>query len=295
MRDSFGVSLSGRSCGITLYQTQWTLYITRDTQSLVSIPANYVSESITLRNGPKATGPRKLCGVTETGCAESALGRGGDSRLDWTPMGLIADGTVKVEESEGTAGDDVSGAFDFGGSGAQPFTVPDDLEDIPRVPETPKITSTDNKATDNKQSIPRDRSKVNKERQAEYRSRIEMAKEVAPFVEAALNEYIKGRLDGVALDSASIIVPYWVIETSKGQQKVSGPIAEAMAFHGLAGTDGLSRKFIDLVENHPVIFGMVYIVGAFGYLELVIQKIIKQQADEAAARAASEDSVAIHT
>ena len=290
-----GVSLSGRSDGITLYQTLLALYITRDTQSLVSIPANYVSESITLRNGPKATGPRKLCGVTETGCAESALGRGGDSRLDWTPMGLIADGTVKVEESESTASDTVSGAFDFGG--AQPFTVPDDLEDIPRVPrvpETPKVTFTDNKATD-KQSIPRDRSKSNKERQAEYRARIDMAKEVAPFVEAALNEYIKGRLNGTAIDSATIIVPYWVLQTSKGQEKVSGPISEAMAFHGLAGTDGLSRKFIDLVENHPVIFGMVYIVGAFGYLELVIQKIIRQQADEAAARAASEDSVAIHT
>lgn len=209
-------------------------------------------------------------------------------------MGLIADGTVKVEESEGTTGDDVSGAFDFGGGTAQPFVVPDSIEDIPKVPETPKVTFSESKPSD-KGGMPRNGTKGQKERQAEYRSRIDMAKEVAPFVEAALNEYIRTRLDGVTLDSATIIMPYWVIETSKGQQRVSGSIGEAMAFHGLAGTDGLSRKFIDLIENHPVIFGLIYIVGALGYLEIIIQKVIKQQEQEAAAKAANDDGVAVHS
>jgi len=206
-------------------------------------------------------------------------------------MGMIADGTVKVESEEGTA-DSIGGAFDFSGVGAVPFDVPDTIDDIPKVPETPKVSFVESKPAD-KQSAPRNGTKSQKDRQAEYRSRIEMAKEVAPFVEAALNEYIKGRLNGTAIDSATIIVPYWVLQTPKGQERVSGPISEAMAFHGLAGTNGLSRKFIDLVENHPVIFGMVYIVGALGYLELVIQKVIKQQEQEEASRAAREDSVAV--
>lgn len=208
-------------------------------------------------------------------------------------MGIIANGTVTVDvNDDNVTTSDVGSAFDFGGGNGLPFEVPNTLEDIPKVPETPKVTFNDGKAAENKgQSLPRNNSKSNRERQSEYKSRIETAKEAAPFVHAALNQYIATRLDGVQVDSATIIVKYWAIETTKGQQVVSGPIGEALAFHGLAGTSGLSTKLIELVENHPVLFGLVYIAGAMVYLEVVIQGIIKQQ--EATRASADTSNVAV--
>ena len=181
--------------------------------------------------------------------------------------------------------------FDFSGESV-PFEVPETLEDIPKIPSQSKVNfggetppKRENPAT------PRSGAKT-RERQQEYRNRIEMAKEASPYVAAALNEYLKSRLDGATIDSATIEVPYWSLETSKGSQMVKGSIAEAMAFHGLAGSSGLTAKFIDMIENHPVLFGMFYIVGCMGYLELIIQKILREQM-EAARKAEENPSVAV--
>jgi hypothetical protein len=183
---------------------------------------------------------------------------------------------------------EVNGAFNFGiptPMSSEAEVVSTDNTDIPTVPE-PKVKSdnSEEKASkNNKRNDPK-----YKARQIEYQSRVAMARETAPYVAMALNEYVKTR--GVEFDTndASRKLAYWVMDSPKGEIVVKGTVAEAMSFHGLAGVGGISVNLMEWIEKHPAIFGMFYIAGLMLYLETVIQAQLQVKARDEAA-----DNVAI--
>lgn len=201
---------------------------------------------------------------------------------DTSVSGDVVSADTVVEET-------VSMNSDFGFSDPVVINIdsdmPDDNDDIPPVPFFPRSSSTG--STDDK-GAPRGAKSANrrshpkhKERQAEYQRRIAMAKETAPLAAAAINFYVNKRLgDKVAFDSNSDknLVPYWWLDTNKGEQVISGTIAEAACFHGLAGASGVTGKLVELLESYPTITGLIYIAGMTVYLELIIHTMLEQLA-----------------
>lgn len=148
-----------------------------------------------------------------------------------------------------------------------------DTSDIPKVPDVKVAASSDNASDSGKQSTGRRTkgSAAHRARQAEYQRRIAAAKQAAPITAAALHAYLKVR--GVLFDTndPNKLVPYWFIDTAKGEEIVSGTIAEALTFHGLAGASGFTARVLELIESHPGIVGMLYIAGMMTYIEIIIQ------------------------
>lgn len=209
-------------------------------------------------------------------------------------MGLMSNGNAVLADDASEAPTDVinpvvevNGAFNFG----TPRVMDDDREvvgtdntDIPKVPEPKVKADTEEKASkNNKRNDPK-----YKARQIEYQSRVAMARETAPVVAMALNEYVKSR--GVEFDTNDETrkLSYWVMDSPKGEIVVKGTVAEAMAFHGLAGVGGISVNLIEWIEKHPAIFGMVYIAGLMLYIETVIQGQLQVKA-----RQDASDNVAV--
>lgn len=172
---------------------------------------------------------------------------------------------------------DLNDAFGFGES--VDFEAPTSNEDIPKVPE-PKVSFFAPEEKPDAKSSNRRGNDKHRSRQREYRQRIEAARNVAPMVAAVLHQYLKTRgIEFPTNDAKFLTVKYWWLEGSKGEEIVEGTIAEAFAFHGLAGTGGLSDKLVEFIENHTVIFGLLYIAGLMGYMELIIQKMLTAQAE----------------
>lgn len=183
---------------------------------------------------------------------------------------------------------EVNGAFNFG----EPKEVETEEEapkradnaDIPQVPKA-KASKDSDGARDSARNSKRG-SAAYKARQAEYQTRIAMAKEVSPFVDIALSKYLDTRGVSFDLSLPQFHVTYWIVDTNKGEAPVKGPIPEAMAFHGLAGVGGLNIRLVEWIENHPGIFGVFFIGAMMLYLEFIIQGAIAQQARAEAANVA---------
>ena len=197
--------------------------------------------------------------------------------------------TTKPEET-GNPVKDINDHFGFGE--AVSFDVPESNDDIPKVPDT-KVSffqaATGDSASDKGDSKPpRRNSDKHRARQREYKQRIEAAKATAPMVAAVLHQYLKTRgIEFPTNDPNFIEVSYWWLDGSKGEEIVKGTIAEAFAFHGLAGATGLSDRLVEFIESHTVIFGLLYIAGLMAYMEVIIQKMI---ASQAMAEKAKQDS-----
>lgn len=188
----------------------------------------------------------------------------------------------------------VNGAFSFGDAKPIESTVKDDEpipssnDDIPKVPEQ-KVSffGGDSKATGSGEA-PKSRNRnsdKHRARQREYRSRIEMARQTAPMVAAVLHGYLKSRgVEFPTNDPNFMVVKYWWIDTPKGEELVEGTIAEALSFHGLASTGGLSDRLVEFIESHTSIFGLLYIAGMMAYLEVIIQRALEAAAKEAKAK-----------